>query len=150
MSTVNITIEGTTPLIQNRDLVYPKMKDLDDWKEYLYLDESELLYQPAVDLLECIAKVRKIDGLTIKEQHILFEGLLIEKIDGDDQKPIYLKGNTPVINTGWRFSFTINVENYTHALWVKDVLKEAGRCIGIGGFTPKYGRFKVVELKIEG
>lgn len=146
MHAIDVTIEGTVPLIQGRDIVRPDAKDL---KEHLYLDESELLYQPAVDLLECIAKVRKIDGLTVVEQHILFEGLLVEKIDDDDQKPIYLKGNTPVINTGWRLSFAISVDNYAQSLWVKDVLKEAGSRIGIGGFTPKYGRFKVVELEIK-
>ncbi len=52
--------------------------------------------------------------------------------------------------TGWRLSFTISVENYTQALWIKGgILNQVGRAVGIGGFAPKYGRFKVVELEIE-
>ncbi len=157
MYMVHVTIEGTVPLIQGRISDHPDMRNRSGWKERLYISPEGLLYQPSVDIAKCMIAVggdELKEGFSIQGPHLIFEGLLVHnELSSDPEKPLYFqqaKYPRLVINTGWRLSFwlMITIMDKFPGLRVKDLLNEAGLCVGIGHHTPIYGRFKVVEFDV--
>ncbi len=153
MYIASVAIEGTVPLIQGRTLDHPDGSC--DWKEKLYLNEGELLYQPAADIVRCMMAVsgdELKEGFSIEGPHLLFEGLLVpDELTCDPEKTLYLKGTTPIIGAGWRLNFLLRVsdsEKFSPFV-IRHLINEVGLSVGIGIDTPKYGRFKVVDLQVD-
>lgn len=50
---------------------------------------------------------------------------------------------------GWELAFTIEVADEQVTLdALRQILDEAGRAVGIGDYRPRYGRFEVIEFRV--
>jgi hypothetical protein len=57
----------------------------------------------------------------------------------------------PAIKTGWEasFDFQVNLPEYISPDLLNELIVNAGRLIGIADFRPTYGRFQVIEFKVQ-
>jgi hypothetical protein len=53
------------------------------------------------------------------------------------------------IAAGWELAFALEVyDPQVSAEVVEQILREAGRAVGIGDFRPRYGRFEVIQFEV--
>lgn len=190
---IQITIEGTRPLIMQSDrLVDPldpltqelkraaKSKDKATEKgqnelgriEFLgclYLDDDGRVCIPQDNILRMLrdAAAREKLGKTVREQIVCAEDSFRLEYDGpttaeklwQDRRFVFRKsvvnnGKTRVMRTrprfpvGWRLTFAVDIEG-ERSLKQDDVERfaRAAGPLGLGTWRPRYGGFRVVEVK---
>ena len=177
MKKVKVKIRGIVPLLQNRFVGEEEetaserigvIERSEEWKQALYFDEKIGVYEPSEHIWGAMIKAAgnfQIPGRGKKTyKDLIKSGIIIEpdKIpfgkrepDGIDKRPVVVRGSRilrqrPMMKDGWELSFTINIlEEQLPVEAVKKILEYAGRCVGIGDFRPRFGRFEVEEFKEE-
>lgn len=127
MYTVNVSVEGVSPLLQHK-YPLPNFEDLgkggkqatgekdytEEWKDYLYVDSDGEIYQPAIHFDSAMVKAAvnfKIQGKRGKTYKDLFKGNVFcspdeilhgikapDTLDNDGDKPLYLDYRPVVVN----------------------------------------------------
>ncbi len=149
----------------------------DEWKEHLYVTKKAQVFQPSNHIEGALVKSAvnfKITGKRGKTYKDLFRAAVFvtpeeilhgikepKKLDTDADKRLYIDMRPvvvqraritrfrPAFKTGWELSFQIEViDADISSVLVQDVLTLAGKSVGIGDFRPKFGRFSVVEFKV--
>ena len=144
----------------------------EEWREYFYATSDGMIYQPAVHFEGAMIKSAvgfKITGKRGKTYKDLFSASVFvapdqiphgvavpDTLDTDADKPLYLDVRPVVVNrarvvrirpafkAGWELSFSIEcIDDQIAPELLLDVLTYAGRCVGIGDYRPKFGRFQV-------
>ena len=146
----------------------------EEWKTTCYLLNNEIV-QPAEHIWRSMVKaavsfkIKGKRGKTYKdlvtsavyiEPDLIPYGLeLPEDIDEDSSKPIYIDVR-PVriqrarvlrqrlaVRKGWRLSFELQcLDDQLQKEVLKAILDEAGRCVGIGDYRPRFGLFIVTQF----
>jgi len=174
MYKINVTIEGTRPLLQNRfsggdeEGQTAKRKTVfnseDEAKKRLYQDEKGIIYQPGEQIEGALIKAatefkwkgRKSFKDIVKSGIFVEPEIIPHKYPEweIDLRPVTIQRSRimrarPRFNK-WALDFSIIV---THDALPKAVLKElldhAGRYMGIGDYRPKFGTFIVTKFEEE-
>ena len=190
MYQVNAKVVGTSVLLQHRFPLptYEEMgqgghkstgaKDYrDEWRQSLYVDEKNGVYQPASHFELSMTKAAasfKVTGkrgksykdlvaanVVIDPEKILFGIENPKDLDTDADKNLYLDLRPvviqrarvvrirPAFKPGWELGFTINVmDDELPSGILQDILTLAGKTVGIGDYRPKFGRFSVAQFEV--
>jgi hypothetical protein len=173
MREINIRIEGTAPLLQNRfsmDDKKPKAKLKDGSVDYAAQAETALfknkngVFEPANHIEAALIKAAanfRIPGKNRKTYKDLIKAALF--VEPEEIQHVH---QTHVVDTRavvvqrarvvryrprfdkWALEFTARITNDqlpTEA--VKDILEYVGEFVGIGDHRPRFGRFKVVKFE---
>ena len=148
----------------------------EEWREYFYTTSDGQIYQPAAHFDGAMGKAAggfKITGKRGKTYKDLFSASVFvtpdqipfgvavpDALDADADKPLYLDMRPVVVNrarvvrirptfkAGWELAFSIEcIDDQIASELLLDVLTYAGRCVGIGDYRPKFGRFQVVSFE---
>lgn len=145
-----------------------------EWIGSLYWDETVGVYQPATHIEGAMQKAASnfiIRGRGKKTYRDLFKSSVFvypenipHGMNGSPEKllesgKLFIhKALVRVNRSGverlrpmlknWTLSFEVQVlDDQIDAETVKQILEYAGRCVGIGDFRPRFGRFTVTEFK---
>ncbi len=146
----------------------------EEWRTTCYLLNNEIV-QPAEHIWRSMVKaavsfkIKGKRGKTYKdlvtsavyiEPDLILYGLeLPEGIDDDPSKPVYIDIR-PVriqrarvlrqrlaIRKGWRLNFTLQcLDDQLQKEVIKAILDEAGQCVGIGDYRPRFGLYMVTQF----
>ena len=176
MVKIDVKVKGTAPLLMNRfvDTSQDPGKSSRGKKVYEPADEAEKkayrtadgkLYLPGThfkaSMVKAGADIKMTGRKTCKD--FIKAGLFVvnEEIILDQQE-YEIHAEPVVIQRArvmswrpkfkqWSCSFTIELldEDYLNPSLVKQVLESAGRFKAVGDHRPEYGRFEVVEFKVQ-
>lgn len=173
MDKIKVTIKGTAPLLQNRfpDEEHPEnelkkkkkvYRDVEEADTRLYKEGNKIV-QPARHFEACMIKSAgafKFEGK--KTYKDAFKGgIFVNPVNIPHKHQKYAIDRQPVvINRSrimrarprfdkWELSFEIDViDDRISPEVVKEVLEYAGLYVGIGDLRPRYGRFEVINFKV--
>ena len=191
MYNVNVKVKGVAPLLQHR-FPMPELETMSkgghkvtgakdytqEWRDYLYVNASGEVFQPAAHFEGAMVKSAvnfKITGRRGKTYKDLFRAAVFvtpdeilhgiqepKELDTDADKPLYLDMRPVIVNRarvvrlrpafkpGWELEFTIEViDDQISPELVQDVLILAGKTVGIGDYRPRFGRFNVVRFEVQ-
>ena len=149
-----------------------------EWREYFYATEDGEIYQPSSHFEGALVKAAvnfKVSGkrgksykdlisanVVVDPERILFGVHVPEELDADADKQLYLDVRPVIVNrarvvrirptfkAGWELSFNIQVlDDEIQADLLQDILTLAGKTVGVGDYRPKFGRFNVIEYKVQ-
>lgn len=190
MYTVDVGVTGTFALMQHRFPV-PELSAMtkggtkrsgavdytEEWRQYLYVDSSKEIYQPAVHFesaMVAAAKNFKITGRRGKSYGDIFKANIFvspdkilhgvkepSELDEDGDKRLYLDLRPVVVNrarvvrirptfkAGWKLEFSIEcLDDQIPTDLLRDVLDLAGKTQGVGDNRPRFGRFMVTKFEV--
>lgn len=145
-------------------------KKTDDTESYLYRGESGEVCLPGEYLRQSIinaAKFKQDPRSPRKSAMDLFKAGIVSLTDlaslGADRPDYYDKRRVmvqrqgvtrvrPAMNSGWEatVTFMVNLPEYIGESFLRQVLDDAGRLVGVGDFRPTYGRFTCAGWKLTG
>ena len=149
-----------------------------EWREYFYATEDGEIYQPSSHIEGALTKAAvnfKVTGkrgksykdlivanVIVDPERILHNMKVPEELDADADKPLYLDVRPvivqrarvvrirPTFKAGWELAFDIQViDDEIQPELLQDILALAGKTVGIGDYRPKFGRFQVIEYKLQ-
>lgn len=149
-----------------------------EWREYFYATEDGEIYQPSSHFEGALVKAAvnfKVSGkrgksykdlisanVVVDPERILFGVHVPEELDADADKQLYLDVRPVIVNrarvvrirptfkAGWELSFNLQVlDDEIQSELLQDILILAGKTVGIGDYRPKFGRFNVIEYKMQ-
>lgn len=178
MKTVNVTIEGTTPLLMHRFATgqepSSKRTGVPDWKaeaeKALYKNESGIIYQPATHLERCLVEAGKQFKIAGK-RGATYSKLVASTVEvwpdaipheiqdyAIDERPVVVQRARvmryrPRLDK-WRLSFELRLmDEQLKPEVMREILDYGGYYVGIGDFRPgrggKFGKFMVVQWEAE-
>jgi len=191
MYTIDVKVKGVAPLLQHR-FPMPELETMSkgghkvtgakdytqEWHNYLYINASGEIFQPATHFEGAMIKSAvnfKITGRRGKTYKDLFRAAVFvtpdeilhgvqepDELDTDADKSLYLDMRPVIVNrsrvvrlrpafkAGWELEFTIEViDDQVAPELVQDVLGLAGKTVGIGDYRPRFGRFNVVRFEVQ-
>jgi hypothetical protein len=145
-----------------------KAKKTDDLESYVYRMPNGNLALPGEYLRQSIinaAKYRQDPRSTRKSAMDLTKAAIISlteladlgvaKEDYLDRRRVLVQRNAitrtrPALNVGWQAEVILmsNLPEYIDETFLRQLLDDAGRLIGVGDFRPTYGRFSVVGFEV--
>jgi len=170
---VDVKIEGTSPLLQHRFDVENKERKSkrkagsvdysDEVEKAIYRDEAGQIYQPASHIEGALMKAAvnfQISGKGKKTYKDLIKMVIVEPFAIPHlQDKFKVDRHAVVVNRAriircrprfdqWSLKFTMLVQEDQLPIEVlQEILEYAGRLVGIGDWRPRFGRFRIVEFK---
>lgn len=143
-------------------------KKSDDVESYVYRTEDGELAIPGEYLRQSIvnaAKFQQDPRSPRKSAMDLFKAAVIsltnlasvgkESWDYEDRRRVMVQRNgitrtRPALRAGWvaEFDLMVQLPEYVDPLFLRRVVDDAGRLIGVGDFRPTFGRFTVSSWEI--
>lgn len=149
-----------------------------EWREYFYATDDGDIYQPSSHIEGALVKAAvnfKVAGkrgktykdlivanVVIDPERIPHNMKVPEELDADGDQPLYLDVRPvivqrarvvrirPTFAPGWSLQFVAQVfDDEIQPDLLQDILTLAGKSVGIGDYRPKFGRFNVVEFKVQ-
>ena len=149
-----------------------------EWRDYFYATDDGDIYQPSSHIEGALVKAAvnfKVAGkrgktykdlivanVVIDPERIPHNMKVPEELDTDGDQPLYLDIRPvivqrarvvrirPTFAPGWELRFCAQVfDDEIQPDLLQDILTLAGKSVGIGDYRPKFGRFNVVEFKVQ-
>ena len=157
-------MKSITSKRKKTDEDYKTLSDL-EWKAGLYVNEEKKVIIPAINLEACIINGAKKSKLGESFKAALYvEGDAILDYDGpkdisalekdmNHRLTVGVKVNRgsaimrtrPIFKT-WAVTFTVSyADDVINPEQIISAIKDAGRLVGLGDWTPRHGRFVLVE-----
>ena len=184
MKIVQVTIQGTTPLLMNRFTAENEIKvssgissaalgsrgmPREQAIKTAYIDSNGMLYVPGPNVFRCLIEAGKYlkagkSKVTTQKSSMIPAGISLQEIVlpfGTDQFEVDSR-SVVIPSTGgrvmkhrarldeWKLTFTLDVDETMFDLrFVRQLVDDAGRRIGLGDFRPDrkgpFGKFKVIK-----
>lgn len=143
-------------------------KKSDDLESYVYRNEKGQLALPGEYLRGAIVTAAKFEqdprsprksAMDLMKAAIItmtpLASLGVDKWDYEDRRRVTVQRNgitrvRPALRAGWKASVDLQVQlpEYVPPVFLRRVIDNAGRLIGVGDFRPTYGRFAVQRWEI--
>jgi hypothetical protein len=171
---INCDIRGIRPLLMNAFTTNgeegPSKKgrvydDTEEAQKRLYLDSQGRICQPATHLEACMVKSASDFKFAGKKTYkdvfksgVFVDPLMIRHAKADwavDKQSVVVQ-RARILRCrprfdDWELSFQIILrDDRIQPLVVRDILKSAGKYVGIGDYRPRYGQFDVVKFEVIG
>ena len=177
MYDVEVTVEGTAPLLQRRHAAPADTLKEIDLSSSLYRTREGLIGQPTDHFMGCLLKAandldpvnqKKNNRALIKEFVFIEDEVIPHLIQEFEEDGRYVNitmqdhsenGKTaiskrkvwrkrPKLNK-WKLAFILRVlSDEVSSVFLEEALNRAGVAYGIGDNRPKFGRFKVTRFKV--
>lgn len=143
-------------------------KKSDDVESYLYRDDAGVICLPGEYLRQAIIGAAKFkqdprsprkSAMDLTKAAVVslteLASLGVSEPDYLDRRRVMVQRNgitrtRPAMNTGWSATIDLmcNLPEYIGESFLRQLLDDAGRLIGVGDFRPTYGRFSVIGFDI--
>lgn len=143
-------------------------KKSDDLESYVYRDAKGIICLPGEYLRQAIimaAKFEQDPRSPRKSAMDLFKAAIVpltelaplgvKKWDYEDRRRVTVQRSgitrtRPAMNIGWRAEIELlcNLPEYVNERFLRRVIDNAGRLVGVGDFRPTFGRFSVDGWKV--
>lgn len=183
MKTVQVTIQGTTPLLMNRFTEENEIKvssgiapatigsrgtPREQATKTAYIDSDGMLHMPGPNVFRCLIEAGKYlkagkSKVTTQKSSMIPAGISLQEIVlpfGTDKFEVDSR-SVVIPSTGgrimkhrarldeWKLTFTLDIDETMFDLrFVRQLVDDAGRRIGLGDFRPDrkgpFGKFKII------
>ena len=154
--------------VQTKAAKGSKVRRSDDLESYVYRNNEGMICVPGEYLRQAIIHASKYRQDPRSPRKSMFEMSKAAVIaltplasvgkdtwDYEDRRRVMVQRNgvtrtRPAFLSGWQttFQLLVNLPEYIPPTLLQELLLDAGRLIGLGGFRPTYGRFVVSRFEV--